>query len=138
MQGCAPVAEILSKFFWDNVLDGLSCFYIVIVIVYSHFTFCGACLHSFLASHTPVSGGSKGGGREGRVLLPAVQILSISCSFWENLPKSYVGAPRRVGAPFSGKSWIRHCQWLQFHLEPSKMTLYRIFLVSLTVTIYYD
>ena len=40
-----------------------------------------------------------------------VQILSISCSFWENLAKSYVGAPPwRVGAPSSGKSWIRH--WL--------------------------
>ena len=39
-----------------------------------------------------------------------VQILSISCSFWENLAKSYVGVPppRRVGAPSSGKSWIRH------------------------------
>ena len=40
---------------------------------------------------------------------PGVQILSISCSFWENLAKSYVGAPWRVGAPSSGKSWIRHC-----------------------------
>ena len=30
-------------------------------------------------------------GREGRP--PWVQILSISCSFWENLAKSYVGAP---------------------------------------------
>ena len=30
--------------------------------------------------------------------------------FWENLAKSYVGAPPRgVGAPSSGKSWIRHC-----------------------------
>ena len=33
---------------------------------------------------------------------PRAQILSISCSFWENLAKSYVGAPS------SGKSWIRH------------------------------
>ena len=34
-----------------------------------------------------------------------VQILSISCSFWENLAKSYVGAPPRgVGAPSSEKS----------------------------------
>ena len=45
---------------------------------------------------------------------PPVQILSISCSLWENLGKSYVGAtpppppPTRVGAPTSGKSWIRH------------------------------
>ena len=28
--------------------------------------------------------------------------------FWKNLAKSYVGAPPRVGAPSSGKSWIRH------------------------------
>ena len=41
---------------------------------------------------------------------PGVQILSISCSFWEILAKSYVGAPLwGVGAPSSGKSWIRHC-----------------------------
>ena len=44
----------------------------------------------------------RGGGREGRA--PRVQILSISCSFWENLAKLYVGAPT------SAKSWIRH--WL--------------------------
>ena len=45
------------------------------------------------------SGGSKEG-REGRVLTPAqVQILSISCSFWENLAKSYVGAPPGKLAP---------------------------------------
>ena len=44
---------------------------------------------------------------------PGVQILSISCSFWENLAKSYVGAPWRVGAPSSGKSWIRHCLLLK-------------------------
>ena len=42
------------------------------------------------------SGGSKGGAR----YAPGVQILSISCSFWDYLAKSYVGAPpRRVGAP---------------------------------------
>ena len=45
------------------------------------------------------------------MLVPSlgVQILSISCSFWQNLAKSYVGAPRGVGTPSSGKSWIRHC-----------------------------
>ena len=42
---------------------------------------------------------------------PGVQILSISCSFWKYLAKLYVGAPPwRVGAPSSGKSWIRHCK----------------------------
>ena len=40
---------------------------------------------------TATSGGSKGG-HEGRAP-PGVQILSISCSFWENLANSYVGAP---------------------------------------------
>ena len=30
---------------------------------------------------------------------PGVQILSISCSFWENLAKSYVGAPPGELAP---------------------------------------
>ena len=56
---------VARHFFGDNVLDGFSCFYIV--IVYSNFTFCGAYMLSFLASHTvsakpahPVSGGSKG------------------------------------------------------------------------------
>ena len=39
-----------------------------------------------------------------------VKILSISCSFGDILAKSYVGTPRKVGAPTEGKSWIRHCQ----------------------------
>ena len=43
------------------------------------------------------SGGSKGG-RKGRAP-PWAQILSISCSFWENLAKSYVGAPPGELAP---------------------------------------
>ena len=51
-------------------------------------------------------GGSRGG-REGRTPPPGVQILSISCSFRENLACSR--PPWRVHAPPSGKSWIRHC-----------------------------
>ena len=39
------------------------------------------------------SGGSKGGAP------PWIQILSISCSFWENLAKSYAGAPPGELAP---------------------------------------
>ena len=39
------------------------------------------------------SGGSKGGARGTRALPLGAQILSISCSFSENLAKSYVGAP---------------------------------------------
>ena len=61
-------------------------------------------------SDKPLSGGSKGAALAMRA--PRAQILSISCSFWENLTKSYVGTHlRRVGAPTSGKSWIRHCHW---------------------------
>ena len=41
------------------------------------------------------------GARGTRVPL-GVQILSISCSFWENLAKSYVGTPPGVGAPPRG------------------------------------
>ena len=37
-----------------------------------------------------------GGGHKGRTL-PGAQLLSISCSFWENLAKSYVGAPPPPG-----------------------------------------
>ena len=50
-----------------------------------------------------------GGVRDARPPL-GVQILSISCSFRENLACSR--PPWRVHAPPSGKSWIRH--WLQW------------------------
>ena len=43
------------------------------------------------------SGGSKGG-REGRTPPLCVQILSISCSFWENLAKLRVHAPPLEGS----------------------------------------
>ena len=40
---------------------------------------------------------------------PGVQIPSISCSFGENLAKSYVGAPPgELAPPPWGASWIRH------------------------------
>ena len=52
-----------------------------------------------------------GGGREGRTPPLGVQILSISCSFRENLACSR--PPWRVHAPPSGKSWIRHCSLCQ-------------------------
>ena len=55
-----------------------------------------------------------GGVRDARPPL-GVQILSISCSFRENLACSR--PPWRVHAPPSGKSWIRHCKGL-FHLSP--------------------
>ena len=66
-----------------------------------------------------------GGVRDARPPL-GVQILSISCSFRENLACSR--PPWRVHAPPSGKSWIRHCLgspssmgtniwWLQKHVR---------------------
>ena len=65
-------------------------------------------------------------GRGGRASpLLGFQILSISCSFWGNLAKSYVGAPLwGVGAPSSGKSWIRH--WFRNYLS------YRLVLCDVT------
>ena len=46
------------------------------------------------------SGGSKGD--RGMLAPSGVQILSISCSFWENFAKSYVGAPRELAPPPRG------------------------------------
>ena len=51
-------------------------------------------------------GGSKGGARDAPPP-PGVQILSISCSFGGK--NGQIIASFRVGAPSSGKSWIRHC-----------------------------
>ena len=59
-----------------------------------------------------------GGVRDARPPL-GVQILSISCSFRENLACSR--PPWRVHAPPSGKSWIRHCNYFsKFHYFQSK------------------
>ena len=70
------------------------------------------------------SGGSKGG-CEGYVP-PRAQILSISCSFWENLAKSYVGAPS------AGKSWIRHWETLPIRMEtnsePQNKTVKQVYI----------
>ena len=54
------------------------------------------------------------GGREGRSF--PLQILSISCSFWENLAKSYVDAPLEGWRPTLGKSWIRHCLYICMYI----------------------
>ena len=51
------------------------------------------------------------------------QILSISCSFWENMAKSYVCAPPGRWRPPPGKSWIR--RW---------MTMYNLLLPNLSAT----
>ena len=54
----------------------------------------------------PIIVADLGGGAPGAAPLRP-KIFSNSCSFSQNLAKSYVGAPRRVGAPSYGESWIR-------------------------------
>ena len=41
----------------------------------------------------------RAGARDAHPPPPGAQILSISCSFWENLAKSYVGTPPGELAP---------------------------------------
>ena len=54
-------------------------------------------------------GKSKGGARDTCSL--GVQILSISCSFRENLAKSYVGTPWRIlDPPLNGDNYLWGCQ----------------------------
>ena len=48
----------------------------------------------------------RGGGTQGTP--PGTKFSLISCSFREILIKLYPGAPPGVGAPSSGKFWIRH------------------------------
>ena len=81
------------------------------------------------------SGGSKGGPRDASSPHPPppprVQILSISCSFWKILAKSYVGAPpspREVAPPLQGNpasaTEIYHV--LDFH--KLKQIIFHVFL----------
>ena len=63
--------------------------------------FLGTYLSRIVNSKPNGIGKSKGGARDTCSL--GVQILSISCSFRENLAKSYVGTPWRVGTPTSGE-----------------------------------
>ena len=56
------------------------------------------------------SGGSKGGGARGTRTPRGPNSFNFM-QFMGKLSKSYVGAPPwGVGAPSSGKSWIRHCE----------------------------
>ena len=59
-------------------------------------------LHCVTTSLWFCSGRSKGDTRDVRPP-PRVQILSISCSFWENLAKSYIGAPPESWRPHLGE-----------------------------------
>ena len=60
-----------------------------------------------------ISGGSKGGARDAPPPPLGAQILSISCSFQENMAKSYVGAPPGELAPpprgNPGSATAYHC-----------------------------
>ena len=63
-----------------------------------------------------------GGARDAR---PRVQILSISCSFWEKMAKSYVGTPlgglapppREILHPPLSAIWINYLLQCTFHLK---------------------
>ena len=63
-------------------------------------------------------------------LPPGVQILSISCSFWENLAKSYVGAPPKSWRPLLGEILDPplHCD----------TTFHRVVKFCLSFTLYAD
>ena len=70
---------------------------------------------------------------------PRPKIFSISCSFSQNLAKSYVGAPLNGWRPSYGESWIRACNGPGTHiphlLEPSMpqtKTSRVLFFVSVT------
>ena len=71
------------------------------------------------------SGGSKGGAGTP----PPVQILSISCSFWEILAKSYVGAPPGelvpppLGNPLSATEKSRFLKTLEVSLNKIYLSL---------------
>ena len=60
-------------------------------------------------------------GARGTRAPPGVQILSILCSFWEIWQNCMLAPPRGVGAPSSGKSWIRHCRCRFFQLLCSQL-----------------
>ena len=84
-----------------------------------------------------LSGGSKGGGARDTPRL-GVQILSISCSFWENLAKSSVGAPGELAPPPRGNpgSATDTEQWPNGARLSSKINiLYIVFQLGLNVQI---
>ena len=60
----------------------------------------GGFVNSAVSCTCECSAGSKGDARD--ACPPGAQILSISCSFWENLAKTYVGAPGELAPPPRG------------------------------------
>ena len=79
-------------------------------------------LYTDMTCQTEAVADLRGGGRG---TCPPVQNLSISCSFWGNLPKLYVGAPLESWCPTSGKSWIRV---LDYAVNVVKFMLYLSYL----------
>ena len=70
------------------------------------------CLLTNLLSHC--SGGSKGGARDAP---PPVQILSISCTFWEILAKSYIDTPLGSWRPLLGEILDPPLHWIQKNIH---------------------
>ena len=67
------------------------------------------CRRQAITTHWWIQGGRQGGAPSPS----GVQILSFSCSFGQKNWKTI--ALLGVGAPPWGKSWIRHCYWLDFN-----------------------
>ena len=89
-----------------------------IFMINSYRNQCKSMIHPQHSHYSPLA--DLGGGvRDARPPL-GVQILSISCSFRENLACSR--PPWRVHAPPSGKSWIRHCSPYKYN---SPLTSFR-------------
>ena len=86
------------------------CFVFLIAQKEKNSRYLWSCTEWLLADSWICIRGSKGGGA--REVTSPVEILSISCSFWEHLAKLCICAPLPlpwgVGAPTSWKSWIRH------------------------------
>ena len=86
------------------------CFVFLIAQKEKNSRYLWSCTEWLLADSWICIRGSKGGGA--REVTSPVEILSISCSFWEHLAKLCICAPLPlpwgVGAPTSWKSWILH------------------------------
>ena len=79
----------------------------------------GGFVNSAVSCTCECSAGSKGGARD--ACPPGAQILSISCSFGENLAKSFVGAPLGSWRPHLGEiPWIRHWNGPESETETDK------------------
>ena len=83
-----------------------------------------------------ISGGSKGA-RGTRAILGA-QTLSISCGLWENLAKSYVGAPLGSWRPLLGEILDQPLVMTDVSGPYSSVSAILISLLSITTLIWQD